>query len=186
MRHGIAGRKLNRTSSHRKALFANLATSLLEHEQIKTTLPKAKDLRKVVEPLITYAKKGDLASRRQAARIIKDPAVVKKLFDEIGPRFKDRQGGYTRVMKFGFRQGDAAPMAIIALTDMAEEKPAKAEKPKTEAKDAVVEAKAETTEKKAPAKKAAPKKEASEKKTPAKKAPAKKAAAKKDEAEKAE
>jgi large subunit ribosomal protein L17 len=181
MRHGIAGRKLNRTSSHRKALFCNLATNLLEHEQIKTTLPKAKDLRKVVEPLITYAKKGDLASRRQAARIVKDPAILKKLFDEIGPRFKERPGGYTRVMKFGFRQGDAAPMAIIALTDMAEEKPAKAEKPKVEAKDAVVEAKAET-----PAKAAAPKKEASEKKTPAKKAPAKKAAPKKDAAEKAE
>ena len=92
MRHGIAGRKLNRTSSHRKALFCNLATNLLEHEQIKTTLPKAKDLRKVVEPLITYAKKGDLASRRQAARIVKDPAILKKLFDEIGPRFKERQG----------------------------------------------------------------------------------------------
>jgi large subunit ribosomal protein L17 len=181
MRHGIAGRKLNRTSSHRKALFCNLATNLLEHEQIKTTLPKAKDLRKVVEPLITYAKKGDLASRRQAARIVKDPAILKKLFDEIGPRFKERPGGYTRVMKFGFRQGDAAPMAIIALTDMAEEKPAKAEKPKVEAKDAVVEAKAET-----PAKAAAPKKEAAEKKTPAKKAPAKKAAPKKDAAEKAE
>lgn len=183
MRHGIAGRKLNRTSSHRKALFANLATSLIEHEQIKTTLPKAKDLRRVVEPLITYAKKGDLASRRQAARIIKDPAVVKKLFDEIGPRFKDRQGGYTRVMKFGFRQGDAAPMAIIALTDLAEEKPAaKKAAPKTEAKDAVVEAKAET---KAPAKKAAPKKEAKAD-TAEKKAPAKKAAAKKDDATKAE
>ncbi len=181
MRHGIAGRKLNRTSSHRKALFCNLATNLLEHEQIKTTLPKAKDLRKVVEPLITYAKKGDLASRRQAARIVKDPAILKKLFDEIGPRFKERQGGYTRVMKFGFRQGDAAPMAIIALTDMAEEKPAKAEKPKVEAKDAVVDAKAE-----APAKTAAPKKEAAEKKAPAKKAPAKKAAPKKDAADKAE
>ena len=181
MRHGIAGRKLNRTSSHRKALFCDLATNLLEHEQIKTTLPKAKDLRKVVEPLITYAKKGDLASRRQAARIVKDPAILKKLFDEIGPRFKERQGGYTRVMKFGFRQGDAAPMAIIALTDMAEEKPAKAEKPKVEAKDAVVDAKAE-----APAKTAAPKKEAAEKKAPAKKAPAKKAAPKKDAADKAE
>ena len=119
MRHGIAGRKLSRTSSHRKALFANLAASLIEHEQIKTTLPKAKDLRRVVEPLITLAKKGDLAARREVLKTITNKTIVKKLFDEVAPRFKERNGGYTRVLKAGHRQGDAADMAIIALTEKA-------------------------------------------------------------------
>ncbi len=113
----MSGRKLGRTTSHRKALFANLATSLLKHGQIKTTLPKAKDLRKVVEPLITLAKQGDLSARRLAARTITEADVVKHLFDNIGPAMKERSGGYTRVLKAGFRQGDAAPMAVIELTD---------------------------------------------------------------------
>lgn len=117
MRHGIAGRKLGRTSSHRKALFANLATQLLEHEQIQTTLPKAKDLRRVVEPLISKARTGTLAARRDVASVLKSEAVVKKLFDEIAPRFKDTPGGYTRVLKLGNRLGDNAEMAIIELTE---------------------------------------------------------------------
>ena len=117
MRHGIAGRKLGRTSSHRKALFANLATSLLKHGQIRTTLPKAKDLRKVVEPLITLGKKGDLAARRQAAQTITEPAVVQHLFHNVAPTMKNRAGGYTRVLRAGFCKGDSAEMAIIELTD---------------------------------------------------------------------
>lgn len=146
MRHGIAGRKFSRTSSHRKAMFANLATSLLEHGQIKTTVAKAKDLRRVVEPIITKAKKGDLAARREVMKTIQNKEVVQKLFDEIAPAFASRPGGYTRVLKAGFRQGDAADMAIIELT----EKPkAKAAKPAKEAKADKKEAKAE----KAPAKK---------------------------------
>jgi large subunit ribosomal protein L17 len=117
MRHKVAGRKLSRTSSHRKAMFANMATSLIEHEQIKTTLPKAKDLRRVVEPLITYAKKGDLAARREVLKLIRDKDVVKKLFDVVGPMFAERNGGYTRIIKAGHRLGDAADMAIIELTE---------------------------------------------------------------------
>jgi len=117
MRHKVAGRKLSRTSSHRKAMFANMATSLIEHEQIKTTLPKAKDLRRVVEPLITFAKRGDLAARREVLKTIRDKDVVKKLFDVVGPMFKERNGGYTRIIKAGHRQGDAADMAYIELTE---------------------------------------------------------------------
>ena len=117
MRHGMSGRKLNRTSSHRKALFSNLAAALITHEQIKTTLPKAKDLRPVVEKLITLGKRGDLHARRQAAALLRDDAVVRKLFSVIADRYKDRQGGYTRVLKAGFRYGDAAPMAIIELVE---------------------------------------------------------------------
>ena len=113
----MAGRKLGRTSSHRKALFANLATALLEHGQIRTTLPKAKDLRRVVEPLITKARAGDLAARREVSKVIKNETILKKLFDEIAPRFKETPGGYTRVLKAGFRQGDNAAMAIIELTE---------------------------------------------------------------------
>jgi large subunit ribosomal protein L17 len=136
MRHGIAGRKFSRTSSHRKAMFANLATSLLEHGQIKTTVAKAKDLRRVVEPLITKAKKGDLAARRQVMRTIQNKDVVRRLFDDIAPAFATRPGGYTRVLRAGFRKGDAADMAIIELT----EKPAKAAavKPTKEAKATTV------------------------------------------------
>jgi large subunit ribosomal protein L17 len=117
MRHGAGYRKLNRTHEHRKALFANMAGSLIEHEQIKTTLPKAKDLRRIVEKLITLGKRGDLHARRQAAAALKQDMYVTKLFDILGPRYKDRQGGYVRVLKAGFRYGDMAPMAIIEFVD---------------------------------------------------------------------
>jgi large subunit ribosomal protein L17 len=117
MRHRNAGRKLNRTPTHRSALFASLATALIKHEQIVTTLPKAKDLRRVTERLITLAKKGDLHSRRLAFSRIRDEAMVAKLFDTLGARYAARPGGYTRVMKAGFRYGDAAPMAVIELVD---------------------------------------------------------------------
>ncbi len=117
MRHGKAGRKLNRTASHRKAMFANMAASLIEHEQIVTTLPKAKELKPVVEKLVTLAKRGDLASRRLAAARLRNEEMAKKLFETIGPRYKERSGGYTRVLKAGFRYGDNAPMAVIELVD---------------------------------------------------------------------
>ena len=117
MRHGMSGRKLNRTSSHRKALFANLAAALIKHEQIKTTLPKAKDLRPYVEKLITKAKSGTLHDRRQVHSMLRNDEVVAKLFSVIAERYKTRQGGYTRVLKAGFRYGDAAPMAFIELVE---------------------------------------------------------------------
>jgi large subunit ribosomal protein L17 len=117
MRHRNQGRKLNRTASHRGALFSSLACALIKHEQIATTLPKAKDLRRVADRLITLAKKGDLHARRLAFSRIRDEAMVAKLFDTLGPRYADRPGGYTRVMKAGFRYGDAAPMAVIELVD---------------------------------------------------------------------
>ncbi len=117
MRHARGYRRLNRTQEHRKALFANMAGSLIEHEQIKTTLPKAKELRPIVEKLVTLAKRGDLHARRQAAAQLKQDALAKKLFDVIGPRYKDRQGGYVRVLKAGFRYGDMAPMAIIEFVE---------------------------------------------------------------------
>ncbi|MCA1939375.1 MAG: 50S ribosomal protein L17 [Caenispirillum bisanense] len=117
MRHGMSGRKLNRTKAHRKALFANMATALLKHEQIKTTLPKAKDLRPVAEKLISLGKRGDLHARRQALAVIREEEVVRKLFSTLAERYKDRSGGYTRVLKAGFRYGDAAPMAVIELVD---------------------------------------------------------------------
>ena len=117
MRHGMSGRKLNRTSSHRKAMFANMAAALLKHEQIKTTLPKAKELRPIVEKLITRAKGGTLHDRRIAYAFLRDDAVVAKLFAVLGERYKTRAGGYCRVLKAGFRYGDAAPMAVIELVD---------------------------------------------------------------------
>jgi large subunit ribosomal protein L17 len=117
MRHRIAHRKLNRTHEHRRAMFANMAAALIKHEQIVTTLPKAKDLRPIVEKLITLAKRGDLHARRQAVAAMRDVAMVKKLFDVLGPRYKDRDGGYTRVMKAGFRYGDSAPVAVIEFVD---------------------------------------------------------------------
>ncbi|NVK17871.1 MAG: 50S ribosomal protein L17 [Methylocystaceae bacterium] len=117
MRHRLSGRKLNRTKSHRRALFANLAVALLTHEQIKTTLPKAKDLRSIADKMISLGKRGDLHARRQALAELRDEAAVKKLFDVLGPRYADRPGGYTRVLKAGFRTGDAAPMAFIELVD---------------------------------------------------------------------
>ena len=117
MRHARGYRRLNRTHEHRKALWANMAGSLIEHEQIKTTLPKAKELKRIVDKLITLGKRGDLHARRQAASQLKQDAHVEKLFDVLGPRYAERQGGYTRVLKAGFRYGDMAPMAIIELVD---------------------------------------------------------------------
>jgi large subunit ribosomal protein L17 len=117
MRHGMSGRKLNRTSSHRKALFANMAAALIKHEQIKTTLPKAKDLRPIVEKLISLGKHGGLANRRRAYAVLRDDVIVAKLFGAVAERYKDRAGGYTRVLKAGFRYGDAAPMAVIEFVD---------------------------------------------------------------------
>ena len=121
MRHRLSHRKLNRTSSHRQALLRNLSIALLKHEAIKTTLPKAKELRKVVEPLITLGKKPTLANRRLAFDRLRDRDMVVKLFDDLGPRFLQRPGGYVRILKFGFRQGDNAPMAYVELVDRAEE-----------------------------------------------------------------
>lgn len=117
MRHGNRGRRLNRTASHRKALFANMAASLITHEQIVTTLPKAKDLRPIIEKLITLGKRGDLHARRVVASRVRDEAAVKKLFETIGPRYATRAGGYSRVLKAGFRYGDNAPLAVIELVD---------------------------------------------------------------------
>lgn len=117
MRHRKAGRKLGRTSSHRKALFANMAAALLKHEQISTTLPKAKELRPVVEKLITLGKRGDLHARRQALSVLRDAKLTAKLFETLAERYRERQGGYTRVLKAGFRHGDMAPMAVIELVD---------------------------------------------------------------------
>ena len=117
MRHGYGHRKLNRTAEHRKAMFANMACSLIEHEQIKTTLPKAKELKPYFEKLITLAKRGDLHARRMAASQIRQDAAVKKLFDVLGARYQERQGGYARVLRAGFRYGDMAPMAIVELVD---------------------------------------------------------------------
>ena len=117
MRHRMSGRKLNRTSSHRKAMFSNMTASLLLHEQIKTTKPKAKDLRVFVDKMITLGKRGDLHARRQALSFLQDKTVVEKLFEALAERYKDRQGGYSRVLAAGYRYGDAAPMAIIELVD---------------------------------------------------------------------
>ena len=124
MRHGHGLRKLNRTSSHRLAMLRNMMNSLLTHEVIKTTVPKAKELRRVVEPMITLAKEPTLANRRLAFDRLRDRDVVVKLFNELGPRFKARPGGYTRILKMGFRVGDNAPMALVELVDRAEETPA--------------------------------------------------------------
>src|SRR5512138_2574704 len=117
MRHGRVHRKLNRTAEHCKAMFANMAAALIKHEQITTTLPKAKELRPVVEKLVTLGKRGDLHARRQAISQMRDVAMVKKLFEVLGPRYKDRKGGYTRILKAGFRYGDSAPVAVIEFVD---------------------------------------------------------------------
>ena len=117
MRHGLSGRKLNRTSTHRKAMFANMAAALIKHEQIKTTVPKAKELRPIAEKLITLGKKGGLHNRRRAYAMLRDDAMVTKLFDALADRYKERSGGYTRVLKAGFRYGDSAPMAFIEFVD---------------------------------------------------------------------
>ncbi len=129
MRHRNGLRKLNRTSEHRKAMLRNMCVSLLQHEAIKTTVPKAKELRRVVEPLITLAKEPTLANRRLAFDRLRDRDIVSKLFNELGPRFANRPGGYTRILKMGFRVGDNAPMAYVELVDRAEES---AEAPKAE------------------------------------------------------
>ena len=121
MRHRIGGRKLNRTSQHRQMLFRNMAQALIKHEQIVTTLPKAKELRPVVERLITLGKRGDLHARRLAHARLRDDAMTKKLFEVLGPRYEERAGGYCRIMKAGFRYGDSAPMAVIELVDRDEE-----------------------------------------------------------------
>ena len=121
MRHRNGLRKLNRTSAHRQAMFKNMAASLLRHEVIKTTLPKAKELRRVVEPLITLGKKPSLANRRLAFNRLRDREMVVKLFDELGPRYSSRNGGYLRILKFGFRNGDNAPMALVELMDRPDE-----------------------------------------------------------------
>ena len=121
MRHRISGRKLNRTSQHRQMMFRNMAQALIKHEQIVTTLPKAKDLRPIVERLITLGKRGDLHARRLAFARLRDDAVTKKLFEVLGPRYAERSGGYTRVLKAGYRHGDSAPMAVIELVDRDED-----------------------------------------------------------------
>ena len=117
MRHHNSGRKFNRTASHRQAMFANMAAALIQHEQIVTTLPKAKDLRPVVEKLVTLGKRGDLHARRQAIAELRDLPMVKKLFEVLGPRYRERNGGYTRVLKAGYRHGDSAPVAVIEFVD---------------------------------------------------------------------
>src|SRR5690348_10999551 len=117
MRHGNAHRKFNRTAEHRRAMFANMCAALIKHEQIVTTLPKAKDLRPIVEKLVTLGKRGDLHARRRAIAELRDVAMVKKLFEVLGPRYKERNGGYTRVMKAGFRYGDNAPLAVIEFVE---------------------------------------------------------------------
>jgi large subunit ribosomal protein L17 len=127
MRHRKSGRRLGRNSSHRKAMYRNMATSMVKHETIRTTVPKAKELRRVVEPLITLAKEDSVANRRLAFNRLRDKEAVGKLFSELGPRFKDRPGGYLRILKMGPRPGDAAPMAIVMLTEQAEEAKAAAE-----------------------------------------------------------
>ena len=136
MRHKMAHRKLNRTASHRKAMFANMASSLIEHEQIVTTLPKAKELRPIVEKLVTLAKRGDLNSRRLAIARTRNKEMSKKLFDVLGPRYKDRQGGYIRIMKAGFRYGDNAPMAVIEFVDRDESAKGAVDHAKKESADA--------------------------------------------------
>jgi large subunit ribosomal protein L17 len=152
MRHGLGLRKLNRTTSHRLAMLRNMSVSLLRHEQITTTLPKAKELRRVVEPMITLGKKPSLANRRLAFDRLRDRDVVTKLFDDLGPRFAKRNGGYLRILKNGFRKGDNAPLALVSLTELAGEAPT--DKDKDEAgKKADTKKKAEAT--KAEAKKKA-------------------------------
>jgi large subunit ribosomal protein L17 len=137
MRHGHGLRKLNRTSAHRLAMLRNMTVSLLRHEEIRTTLPKAKELRRVAEPMITLGKKPSLANRRLAFDRLRDRAIVEKLFDDLGPRFAKRNGGYTRILKIGFRNGDNAPLALVMLTERAAEAAAPAgDEPKAEKKAA--------------------------------------------------
>lgn len=139
MRHGHGYRKLNRTHEHRKAMFSNMSGSLIEHEQIKTTLPKAKELKRIADKLITLGKRGDLHARRQASAQLKQEMHVKKLFDILGPRYKERPGGYVRVLKAGFRYGDMAPMAIVELVDRDPDAKGAADKARVAAEDKATE-----------------------------------------------
>ncbi len=139
MRHGHGYRKLNRTHEHRAAMFANMAASLIEHEQIKTTLPKAKEMRRIIDKLVTLGKRGDLHARRIAISKIRDEKAVKKLFEVIGPRYKDREGGYARVLKAGFRYGDMAPMAIIELVERDPEAKGRIDRERVAAEEAAAE-----------------------------------------------
>ena len=136
MRHGSGLRKLNRTTSHRLAMLRNMTVSLLRHEEITTTLPKAKELRRVVEPILTLGKKPSLANRRLAFTRLRDRGMVEKLFDQLGPRYAKRNGGYLRILKTGFRKGDNAPLALVSLLDRAEDAPAAQEKPAKKKKEA--------------------------------------------------
>ncbi len=140
MRHGVAGRKLNRTASHRKAMFANMAASLILHEQIVTTLPKAKEIRPIVEKLVTLGKRGDLHARRQAISQIRDVAVVAKLFDAIAIRYATRNGGYLRIMKAGYRHGDNAAMAVVEFVERDIDAKGAGDKLRVEAEAAAAEA----------------------------------------------
>ncbi|EPX86901.1 50S ribosomal protein L17 [Salipiger mucosus] len=140
MRHGSGYRRLNRTHEHRKALFSNMAGSLIEHEQIKTTLPKAKELKRIIDKLITLGKRGDIHARRQAAAQLKQDMHVAKLFEVLGPRYAERQGGYCRVLKAGFRYGDMAPMAIIELVDRDADAKGAADKARLAAEEAAADA----------------------------------------------
>jgi large subunit ribosomal protein L17 len=142
MRHGFTGRRLGRSASHRSAMFANLAVSLIEHEQIVTTLPKAKDLRPIVEKLVTLGKRGDLHARRQVIAQIGNEGVVKRLFDTIAPRYATRNGGYLRIMKAGFRHGDNAPLAVIEFVDRDTAAKGAGDRARIEAEDASSEAEA--------------------------------------------
>jgi large subunit ribosomal protein L17 len=147
MRHLVSGRKLNRTSSHRRAMFSNMAVSILDNERITTTLAKAKEVRSVVERLITYAKRGNLHSIRLAERRIKDKTILKKLFDDIAPSYQEREGGYTRIIKLNERKGDNAPMAIIELTGRNSSEPVRKKKKKSKAKKSTPKKTAPATEK---------------------------------------
>jgi len=142
MRHGRSGRRLNRTSSHRKAMFSNMAASLIEHEQITTTLPKAKELRPIVEKLVTLGKRGDLHARRQAIAQVGSDTLVKRLFDTIAPRYASRNGGYLRIMKAGFRHGDNAAMAVIEFVERDNSAKGAADRARTEAEATAGEAEA--------------------------------------------
>ena len=138
MRHRMSGRKLNRTSSHRKAMFSNMVVSLLDHEQITTTLPKAKELRRIADKMISLGKRGDLHARRQALSVIKDTDVVSKLFGGLAERYKERNGGYTRVLKAGNRYGDCAPMAVLELVDRDPEAKGAGDRARLEAEEAAM------------------------------------------------
>jgi large subunit ribosomal protein L17 len=142
MRHGRSGRRLNRTSSHRKALFSNMAASLIEHEQITTTLPKAKELRPIVEKLVTLGKRGDLHARRQVISTIGSDELAKRLFETIAPRYATRNGGYLRIMRAGFRHGDNAPMAVIEFVDRDTAAKGAADRARLEAEEGTEEAEA--------------------------------------------